>query len=798
MDGYFIVMKLNLLILFLFLSLGLSAQDYTQTIRGTVVDKDSKTPLPGAAVVVLGSSPVIGSMTDDEGRFKLLNVPIGRRDIKVSYIGYNELVIPNIVVSSGKENVLYLELTESVVKGQEVVVTAGKNKAKANNEMAVVSARVFSMEETNRFAGALGDPARMAANFAGVSAPNDSRNDIIIRGNSPVGLLWRFEDIDIPSPNHFSNQGTTGGPVSILNNNMLRNSDFFTGAWPAQYGNATSGVFDLKMRNGNNEKYEFLGQIGFNGFEGNAEGPISKEKGSSFIVGYRYSALGFFQSLGINLGPAGVPKYQDLTFKVSLPSASRKNTIEIFGIGGTSDIELLDSKKKSGNLSYGQVKRDVYFGSDMGVVGLNITHITGKSSYWKTIISGSVENHRTRVDSLSNENKPYDFYKDGSYTFKTSVHSFYNEKINSKNTFRAGVILTRIDYKVLQSKIFNKPSGEPYWRDFSNDKGFGYLGQAYAQWRHDFTDKFSLLGGIQYEHLAFNNTHSIEPRAGLKWQLTPRQSLSFGYGLHGQIQPLSLYFFKTETEHGSGQYYETNRDLGFQQANHYVLGYDLMFTRDFRLKIETYYQYLFNLPVDGYVRNSYSVVNNGADFGLQLEDHLVNKGTGTNYGIEFTLEKFFSNNYYFLVTTSIFDSKYKGSDGVERSTAFNSNYTVNALAGKDFRVGEHNVITFSGKATLAGGRRYTPADTMASRIWRDIRTIDAQAWSREFPYFFKLDARLGYKKEGRHVTQEWAIDVQNLTNRKNILNQIWEPVNNKIDLEYQLGIFPMFLYKIQF
>ncbi len=791
-------MKLRLLFFFIFISLNLSAQEYTQTVRGTVLDKDSKVPLVGAAVVIPGTNPVIGAVTDDEGRFKLLNVPIGRRDIKVRYLGYNELTIPNIVVSSGKENVLYLEMTESVISSKEVVVTSDRNKDKSNNEMAVVSARVFSMDETNRYAGALGDPARMAANFAGVSAPNDSRNDIIIRGNSPVGLLWRLEDIDIPSPNHFSNQGTTGGPVSILNNNMLRNSDFFTGAWPAQYGNATSGVFDLKMRNGNNEKYEFLGQVGFNGFEGNAEGPISREKGSSFVVGYRYSALGFFQALGINLGPAGVPKYQDLTFKVSLPSASRKNTVEIFGIGGISDIELLDSKKKSDNLSYGQVKRDVYFGSDMGVVGINLTHITGKNSYWKTIVSESFENHRTRVDSLSPDNKPQDFYKDASYTFKTSVHSFFNEKINSKNTFRVGIILTRIDFRVLQSRSFENALGVHYWRDLSNDKGNGYLGQAYIQWKHDFNEKLSLISGMQYEQLALNNTHSIEPRAGIKWQLSPKQSLSFGYGLHGQMQPLSLYYFQTETHQGSGQYYLTNKDLGFIQSSQYVLGYDLLLSKDFRLKIETYYQYLFNIPVDGYIKNSYSVVNNGADFGLQLEDHLVNQGTGRNYGLEFTLEKFFSHNYYFLLTTSVFDSKYKGSDGIERNTAFNSTYTINILGGKDFRVGERSVITFSGKVTIAGGRRYTPADTAASHMWRDIRYIDAQAWSLEFPYFFRLDARLGFKRDGKHITQEWAIDVQNLTNRQNILDQVWDPVNNKVEKEYQLGIFPLFLYKVQF
>jgi hypothetical protein len=785
------------LCVFVLLSYCLSAQEYTQTLRGTIVDKDSKAPLFGAVVIIPGSEPLLGCATDEQGRFKLEKVTVGRKDIKITYLGYNEMIIPNVVVNSGKEVVLYIEMTESVVNKQEIVVSASKQKGNANNEMAVVSARVFTIEETNRYAGALGDPARMAANFAGVSAPNDSRNDIIIRGNSPIGLLWRLEGIDIPSPNHFSAQGATGGPVSILNNNVLRNSDFFTGAWPAEYGNAISGVFDLKLRNGNNEKHEYTGQVGFNGFEAMAEGPISKEKGSSYLASYRYSALGFFQALGLNLGPAGVPKYQDLSFKINLP-LNAKNAIEIFGIGGISNIELLDSKKKAGNLSYGQVKRDVYFGSDMGVFGISYTKMLGKSSFWKTTLSQSIEDHKTRVDSLATEtNQPKDFYKDASYTYKTSVHSYFNDKLNARNTLRAGIIFSRIDFKVYSAKTFHNPAGEIYWRDFTNDKGNTYLGQGYLNWKHDFSARLSLLGGVQYEQFLFNNTRSLEPRAGLKWNFAERQSLSIGYGLHGQIQPLALYFYKTEPLRGSGDYIETNKNMGFTQSNQYVAAYDLQFSKDFRFKLETYYQQLYNVPIT-LSPSSYSVLNNGADFGIQLKDYLVNKGTGRNYGLEGTLEKFFSHNYYFLVTASIFDSKYKGSDGVERNTAFNGNYTINALAGKDFPIGKNNVITFSGKATLAGGRRYSPADTAQSRIWRELIYIQDKAYSLQYPAYFVIAARIGYKRNSKNITQEYAIDIQNLTNRKNILDQIWDPVNNKVDIEYQLGIFPMILYRLQF
>lgn len=791
------LMKLPLLLLGFFLLIGFSGfcqGGYTQTIRGTVIDKESKEALIGATVVLLKSNPLNGTTTDINGKFKLENVPLGRHDIKVSFIGYRETVIPNIIVNSGKEVVLNIELVESVISKEEIVIVGKRNKDKPINEMATVSARVFTVDETQRYAGALGDPARMAANFAGVSAPNDARNDIIIRGNSPIGLLWRLEGVDIPSPNHFSTQGATGGPVSILNNNMLRNSDFFTGAWPAEYGNATSGAFDLKMRNGNNEKREYTGQVGFNGFEAMVEGPFSKDKGSSYLAAYRYSALGFFQMLGINLGPAGVPKYQDLSFKLNFPG-SKNSQFEVFGVGGISNIELLDSKKKANTLSYGQNNRDVYFGSDMGVGGISYTRMLKNASYIKTILSSTVEVHRVKVDSLSDDRKPHGLYKENSRFYKTSVHTIFNRKINASNTIRSGIIFSNLRFNTNQQAYTHHAQLGEFWRTLVDDNGGTYMGQAYSQWKHDFSDKVSLLAGLQYEHFFLNNTNSIEPRGGIKYNFRPKQSLNFGYGLHGQIQPLAFYFYQTQTV--TGEYIKTNEKLGFTKSHHFVLGYDYLISSEFRFKAETYYQYLFNVPIRK-TASSFSMLNHGSDFAMPLIDNLENKGTGYNYGLELTLEKFFSDNYYFLITTSIFDSKYRGSDNILRNTAFNSNYTINALAGREFNVGRNNIITISGKISTAGGRRYSPVDREASQQRNTIRTIDSEAWSLQFPTYFKMDARIGYKLNTKSVTQEWALDVINITNQKNILNQAWDPKLNDVVNEYQLGIFPMILYRIQF
>ncbi|MBN2773492.1 MAG: carboxypeptidase-like regulatory domain-containing protein [Prolixibacteraceae bacterium] len=321
--------------IFLFISLSfihllLSAQEndpgLKQVIRGVVVDKQTQTTLPGANVALMNSEIPTGTVTDSEGEFRLADVPVGRQSIQVSFIGYFPATIKNLIVNSAKETVLFIELEEKVETTQEVTVVGNIRKDQALNRMASVSARAFSVEEANRYAGSREDVARMAMNFAGVSGANDQRNDIIVRGNTPSGILWRLEDVDIPNPNHFAANGTTGGPVGMLNNNTLRNSDFYSSAFPAEYANVFSGVFDLNMREGNNEKYELMGQLGFNGIELGAEGPISRENKSSFLANYRYSTLDIFHKLGINFGTAGIPRYQDLNFKLNFPMAKGKLT----------------------------------------------------------------------------------------------------------------------------------------------------------------------------------------------------------------------------------------------------------------------------------------------------------------------------------------------------------------------------------------------------------------------------------------------------------------------------------------
>jgi hypothetical protein len=796
----------NILLLFLFLNQLLLAQETgrTQTIKGKIVDVQSKYPIEGAAVLLLNVDPPVTAISDAEGEYKLINVPLGRQTIKISSLGYNPRTIPNVVVTSGKEVILNIELEEQIVETEEVVVTAERDKTKPNNDNTSVSTRSFNMEETNRYAGSRNDPARMAMNFAGVSGANDGRNDIIIRGNSPLGVLWRMEGVDIPSPNHFGAFGTSGGAISILNNNTLGRSDFMTGAFPAQYGNALAGVFDLQMRKGNNEKREYMLQAGFLGLEAGLEGPFSKKHKSSYMASYRYSTLGILKALGFNFGTSALPQYQDLSFKIELPTKNA-GKFTLFGVGGISEALTKGDKTDSTDL-YVDRGYNVLFKTQMGVVGISHLVFLDDKTFSKLsfAVSGSlakIKNDSIPQDSLGNF-IPQD--ANGNFTgeaitsyvsifgqSKYSLNYMLNRKFNAKNNVSVGFIGDFLNSRLTDSLLVNRTKFVTL-HDF---KGHSFLFQGYLQWQHRFTEKFTLNTGIHYQHFLFNNTNALEPRAGLKYQLTPKQTISFGSGLHSQLQPLQVYF-REDTLAGGG-YAKSNTKLGFTKSVQAVLAYDYNIFKDFRIKVETYYQYLYNVPIEQ-TPSSFSMLNSGADFIISTRDSLVNEGTGRNYGIEFTIEKFFSKGYYFLITTSIFDSRYKGSDGVLRNTAFNSHYTSNLLAGKEFRIGKNSVFITDLKITYAGGRRYTPVDFEASRAAQQTVYVDSLAFSEQFDYYLRTDFKIGFRANSKKVTHELSLDIQNIFNRQNPFIVKFNIQKQIVTTIPQLGLIPILQYRLTF
>ena len=781
----------NAFILFSFL-LTISYSHAQQTLRGTVIDQQTLAPLPNAKVFLPGTEPLRGMIASEQGEFRFEHLPPGRYTLRVEYIGYEAITRANLVLTSAKELVLNIGLEEKVTATDEVVISATPDKRVALNEMSTVSARTFSVEEASRYAGSRNDPARMAQNFAGVGQVGDNRNDIIIRGNSPTGVLWRMEGIDIPNPNHFGAMGTTGGPVSMLNNNNLGNSDFMTSAFPAEYGNALAGVFDLNLRSGNNEQYEFMGQMGFNGFEAGVEGPFSKNSNASFLANYRYSTLGVFKALGINFGTgAAVPQYQDLVFKVDIPT-KKAGRFVLFGMGGFSDINFLDSEAEDGGTNfYGGSGQDLYNKGSVGVTGISHTHLFSNTTYGKAIIAVSGIRSANDIDSLSADNgTPVRFYAESYTTIKYSASYVLNKKFNARNHLRMGAIFDRYDVRLIDSVRLADHTFR-HIRDFSGQTG---IVQAYAQWKHRFTDKLSLSTGLHYQQFMLNNSQALEPRLGLRYELNDRQQLNIGLGLHSQIQPLQTYFIQTRLPDFSQ--IQTNKELGFTRSRQAVLGYDHLLGPKLRLKAEAYYQQLYDAAVEQKA-SPFSMMNAGADFGFPAVDSLVNKGTGENYGVELTLEKFFSDQYYFLFTTSLFRSRYAGSDGITRSSAFDGNYIFNLLGGKEFQLGRY-LLSIDLKLTVAGNRRYTPIDLEASRLQGETVRIDNLAFSEKYAPYIRPDLKITFRQNSKKITQEWSVDLNNVSNQQNVFSQEFDRETREIETTHQIGTFPVIQYRILF
>ena len=802
-------MRSLLLIFLLLLSQIIFAQKtdgFKQNIRGVVVDKITQMPLPGASIILKDSNPIIGTTSDKNGAFVFHNIDIGRHSLLITFIGFNPMSINNILLSSGKEILLNIQLEEQAFVTNEVVIKADQEKSQVINKMATVSARSFTVEETERYAGSLGDPSRMAANFAGVSMVNDSRNDIIIRGNSPIGILWRLDGVEIPNPNHFSASGTTGGPVSMLNNNLLSNSDFFTSAFPAEYGNAMSGVFDLKMRSGNNQKREYVGQVGFNGFELGAEGPLKKGKQGSYLINYRYSTMGLMSKLGMNSGTGdATPYYQDLSFKIDLPG-TKLGRFSLFGIGGLSSIKIYDSNNidaQDADQNYNAGGSDLDYGSDMGVLGFSHLYFINETTRIKTILSIQGSRETTEIDSLRFDsngllipNSNYSYYGANATEIKYSASTHFKKKINSRNNIIVGAYYDLYNVNYLDSVLDRSPEFSGF-RSNIDVKGDISLIRAYAQWQHKFSNKLELNSGLYSQHVEMGNETTLEPRLGLKYKFSNKQSLSVGYGLYSQMQPRVFYF--TQTSLDDGTYLRTNENMKLSKSQQYVIAYDLLLNENFRFKTEVYYQDLYDIPVT-HLLPEFSVLNSGADFGgLSGDaDSLVNTGTGENYGIEFTLEKFLSKNFYFLTTVSLFESYYKGFSGIKRNTAFNNNYIVNGLAGYEFKISAHSRLAIDLKLSYSGGKRYIPID-LESSIKENTTVYDwEKSYENKYDDYFRTDVRLSYKLDWKRINQEWAINFQNISNQQNIFSESYNPRTKKINQNYQLGFYLAFLYRISF
>ncbi len=781
-------------------SINLAAQDkdstaargsaFTQTVKGTVIDKSTRLPLPGVTIRLITGQALREQSTNESGEFRITDVRTGRQVLEASLVGYRKLTLPELLITSGKDPVLNLEMEYQSTDLSEVVIKGSADR-RALNQMAMGSGRSFSPEETNRYAGAAFDPARMAQSFAGVVAAGDN-NEIIVRGNSPKSLQWRLEGIEIVNPNHFGNEGSSGGGISMLNTTVLSTSDFYTGGLAAEYGNALSGAFDLKFRKGNTEKNEYAFNIGILGVGATLEGPFKKGGKASYLVSYRYSSLSLLEKAGLSVASDGVPKYQDLSFNFVVPT-KKAGTFSLFGIGGLSDIN--DKAERDHTVWKERYDgRDAHFGYDAGSAGLKHMYIASNKIYFSNIISYSASRGLFTVDSLTSTYKP--IVRDKSLNDNNTVRyaGNMNYSINSTNTIRAGLNAAFLTYDFLTQNI--DPFSDTL-RELVNHNGNTSSYDAYVQHRTQLGGKLTLNTGVHANYFNLSESWSIEPRLGFNWQMSSDQAISFGAGIYSRLEPLSYYFAKDRTapSQNSGRLEPTKS----AQAS---LSYEKAFGTSLRFKSEVYFQHQYNVPVSADAAVNFSLLNVADHSAIYSSSfrQLINKGTGKNYGIELSLEKPLNNGYYFMATSSLFDSKFRALSKEEFNTSFNTNYVANLIGGKEWKAGKKrdNLFGLNTKIIYAGGRRYSPVNLPES-IRLDEEVIDQNKVNTltADPYV-RVDFSASYRINSKGAGHFILLDIQNVLNKENVLGMHYNTSTRKIEPIKWTGIIPSLNYRIEF
>ena len=778
----------SLVLKFILISLLFSSDAVGQTIRGVVVDKTTQQALPFSTIYIQGTNPPIGSTADESGNFIITDLKPGRYNLEASYVGYEKGLHREILVGTGREVVLRFEMEPQSSQLEGVTVRASsQDKATSINSMSMVSSLSFNVEETRRYAGGMDDPARLVTAFAGVSAAGNSQdNAIVIRGNSPRGVQWRVEGVEVPNPNHFSNANVVGGGfMSILSSQTLGRSDFFTGAFPAEYGNALAGVFDIKLRSGNPYKREYTFQAGILGLDFSAEGPWIEGKESSYLFNYRYSTMGLLAHA--NIIPDLAIFYQDLSFKNEFHT-KKHGTFTLWGLGGidkTIAHEVTDSLQwKNDDDRFANHWREQF-----GATGVGHRISLGSSAFVSTSLVASGRRKELTMDRLDSDlrlQKDLDLFKTDS---KLTLSSFINQRVSTNHVNRSGIIINSLHYNYDLNSTYEHIPGT--YTNMALETGQAFHLQAYTQSRYNFGSNWVVNAGLHGNVFALNNTWSIDPRLGLKWHFSDHQSLSMAYGKHSQTEDLYVYLYRKQD--AEGNWYQPNRELHMAQAHHFVLGYDHSFSDILRLKVEPYFQYLYDIP--GEEGTSFSMINFTRDFGFNKE--LVNTNMGRNMGVDITLERFLDKGYYFLTNASLFRSEYKADDNVWRNTRYNKNIVVNLLGGREFMIG-NNMLGINLRACISGGERRKPILQNESNQARRAIFDEKNAWNLQDDFAAFVDVSLTYRINKGNYAGIWALQVKNVLGARQKDLYLFDYKTQEVVLDSRVIVIPSLSYKIEF
>lgn len=767
-------MRIFSFLFFLCFYTNLEAQELSQQVAGRVEDKTLRTALAGATVTLLTRSDTTTTTSDEAGNFAFENVFPGRYELRISFTGYQPVQQELLVISARRTEVtVLLEEFPSLLETAEV---------SARGIASETGMQSITIEKALRVPANFFDPVRVMTSYPGVMTANDQNNTIIIRGNSPSGLLWKVNGLDVVNPNHLANAGTFsdrpaayGGGVNIISSQLLDYTDFYAGSVPSRYGNALSGVVDMHLRSGSKENFQYTAQASLLGLDAAAEGPLGKKKNTSFLANYRYSTVGLLSALGAKFGDEDI-RFHDLSFSID-SDLSNERRLSVFGFYGASKniFEHKDSldwevDKDQYDIEYTSQNFGSGFTFDKKIKEVNISSgisVSGSEQKREQLASPQIE--AGKMDVIY-----YDVYS--ADKLMVSVFGRVTARINASH-FESGISVNYMRDEIsVESQMDIAPAVG------RSGTISGNLIQPYVQWKMFLSEKWIAQTAMRYMYYTFNGTGALEPRIAIEFLPSTGNSFKFSYNLVSQLQQ-------------AGTYINENDELELNKAHHLELNYTMNTENGFQLVSNIFYQKLWDVPVEKTI-SSYSVLNSIETWGLP---DLISKGTGDNYGVEILAEKSFYDQSYLIAGSSVYKSAYEGSDGIERSTRFDGNYSINLTYGREWskmKRESQRVFGVSSRLLYLGGLKESP-------VLPDANTPgtvydETKAFENKLQDYFRLDLRLNWRKNKRGYTRTIALDIQNLFNIQNEAYHYYDHVSNKITTQYQLGLIPVLIYRIDF
>lgn len=784
-------MVLKFLSVLIFISVINFAQ--TGSLRGKIIDADNKQPLIGVNVIVKNTN--FGAATNEAGEFIIEKIPVGIYEVILSYIGYSGRTIPDVVIKSNKIVYMNSEMQAAAIEGNEITVTSGYFN---NTQNSVVSAQSLSFEEVRRNPGAREDVSRMVQNLPGVNPSNDDRNDLLIRGGSPTEVLFVIDDFEVANPNHFGTQGSSGGPISMINNEFVENIEFYSGGFTSSYSNKMSGVVDIKFREGNRNATDGKLDLNFGGAGGYFETPISSK--GSILLGVHRSFLDLFEKL---FDYGGVPVYNNIQGKLTYDFSSSQKLSAIF-LGGDDRITMDEPDVDDYMLGIKDTADydKTVFKSRQLISGLKLQSFWSPGFYTLMTVSHNynkfyTDNNNIYLegirktgedgddDELTEKRKllEKDVYDNSSVENVSTIKFSANLMLGQSAFITSGVYakLNSLDYNIVyvpEDPLDIDNYGQlpkPYTIKYNIKKQLKY--GAFLNWNQKFAERFTLNAGLRADRFELINSFSVSPRFNLEYRINEKFNVHTGYGIYYQ-NPEMIWILSDANNRN------TLKDI---KCTHYILGTDYILTPSLKLTLEAYLKNYDNYPVSadsGY--SMISLANTGSDYGNNLTSNkLISKGSGRGYGVEFMLQKKMADDFYGIVSYSWSDIKHKALDGKLRRGAFDNKNVLNVVLG--YRITDNYEV--SAKFRYSGGSPYTPYNIPASKSagkgLYDLSAINTAV----YPAYQRFDLRLDHRDFYEIGTLIEYISVENVFDRKNVLFHKWDSKAEKVKYNYQIGLF---------